>query len=95
MLTANEIISTQPMTTEFMFEYNFKKIKGNKEDLEKALHACYEREVNVILGDSDETIEAINKDRRIAMDAFSPGICIQDAYMALGVPAEYFKENEE
>jgi|TARA_E500000318_G_scaffold102098_1_gene106140 lysozyme family protein len=72
------------------------------ETLQKALNNCYERRVDVILGDSDETIEAIEKERRALMDAYSPGISEREVYETFGVPKSYFdgahrtkQENEE
>ena len=60
------------------------------EALRKALNDCYERRVDVILGDSEETIEQIEKDRRTLMDAYSPGISEREVYEAFGVPNAYF-----
>jgi hypothetical protein len=72
------------------------------EALRKALNDCYERRVDVILGDSEEKIEEIEKERRELMDAYSPGISEREVYEAFGVPKSYFdgahgikQENEE
>lgn len=67
------------------------------EVLRKALNDCYERRIDVILGDSEETIEEIEKERRELMDAYSPGISEREVYEAFGVPKSYFPtmENEE
>jgi hypothetical protein len=72
------------------------------EALRKALNDCYARRVDVILGDSEETIEQIEKERRELMDAYSPGISEREVYEAFGVPKSYFvtdsdltMENEE
>jgi len=72
------------------------------EDLRKALNDCYERRVDVILGDSEENLEEIEKDRRTLMDTYFPGISEREVYEAFGVPKSYFdgayrikQENEE
>jgi hypothetical protein len=72
------------------------------EALRKALNNCYERRVNVILGDSEETIEEIERERRTLMGAYSPGITEREVYEAFGVPKFYLddvcgsrQENEE
>ena len=74
------------------------------EALRKALNNCYERRVDVILGFSEETIEAIEKERRDLMDSYSPGISEREVYEAFGVPKSYLdyvhsyrsgQENEE
>lgn len=72
------------------------------EALRKALNDCYERRIDVILGDSEETIKEIEKERRELMDAYFPGISEREVYEAFGVPKPYFdgtcrikQENEE
>ncbi len=63
--------------------------------LRKALNDCYERRIDAILGDSEETIEAIEKERRTLMDAYSPGISEREIYEAFGVPKSYFVNDSD